>query len=35
MRILEIKLEKNWNFRELNLGIGLLKEKKNYLKTEF
>ena len=32
MRILEIEFEKNWNFRELNLGIGILK---NYLKTEF
>ena len=32
MRILEIKFERNWNFGELNLGIGILK---NYLKTKF
>ena len=31
MRVLEIKFERNWNFGELNLGIGILK---NYLKTK-
>ena len=27
MRILEIKFERNWNFKELNLGIRILKIK--------
>ena len=42
MRILEIKFERNWNFKELNLGIGILKIKfernwnfEDYLRIDF
>ena len=42
MRILEIKFERNWNFKELNLGIRILKIKfernwnfEDYLRIDF